>query len=342
MGTSPTINENQLSNTANVAALADDPYYLRKLSLVVGDANGDGVDLSALEVHFAVRTATVQTPHTLEARIYNMAPKTFAKLGVEYVQIALSAGYQNGPYGLIFGGLIAQVKHGKLDATTTYVDIIATDGDYAYNYSVVNASLAKGSTYADEQKLLIQSLKANVSEADAPAGSLIIGNNPDLPTGKSLRGQVFWGMSRDRLRNFATNTGTQWRIQSGAVDFIPKLGYIPGDAVVLSPSSGLIGVPELTIDGINARVLLNNNIRTGRIVKIDASLITQTNLITPTSASDPFFLPSTDPGGLYKVYSLVHTGHTLGNEWYTEIVCEAMNGTLPISSRRNEAVINGA
>lgn len=328
---------------AGVTALqTNQRLYGRKISLLVGDAQGNGLDLSQLEIQFSVTSACKQTPRKLEFRLYNVAPGTQARLKSEFLQVALSAGYTNGPFGLIFGGLITQVHVGREDACDSFVDVVAVDGDYAYNFSVVNVTLKAGSTAKDERDALIASLKANASEQDMPKGSYKLGYCADLPSQQTIRAKTLYGCTTDHLRRFAANIGAQWRLEGGSIDFIPKLGIIPGDAVVLSSKTGMIGIPQLTPDGVVVTCLLNPNIRTGRALKIDNTSISQTTLKAPINIEDPFYLPGTDPDSLYKVYSVKHYGDIREQAFYTEAICTAYDGTNPPNTQGFlDAIVNG-
>ena len=44
---------------------------------------------------------------------------------------------------------------------------------------------------------------------------------------------------------------------------IPMMGYRSGQEVVLTPKTGLIGMPEVAPDGIHAKCLLNPKLRWG-------------------------------------------------------------------------------
>lgn len=45
------------------------------------------------------------------------------------------------------------------------------------------------------------------------------------------------------------------------ITFIPLTGYLPGEVPVISPSTGLLGVPEETQNGIEFQTLLNQKSR---------------------------------------------------------------------------------
>jgi len=124
------------------------PQYLRKASLIIGQAAGDALDLSALRFVFDVRRGDLQTPNSARVRVFNVGPMTAQRVQKEFTRLVLQAGYE-GNYGIIFDGNIKQVRRGRVSQTDTYLDITAADGDSAYNFAVVNATLAAGSTSAD-------------------------------------------------------------------------------------------------------------------------------------------------------------------------------------------------
>ena len=120
--------------------------YLRTLSLVVANPAGAGLELGSLRVVFTVRRGDTQTPNACDARIYNLADKTANQIDKEFTQLVLKAGYQGTAPGLIFKGAIKQVRKGREDQRTTYVDVTAADGDEAYNFSYAALTLAAGAS----------------------------------------------------------------------------------------------------------------------------------------------------------------------------------------------------
>jgi hypothetical protein len=183
--------------------------------------------------------------------------------------VLLQAGYEDGPFGTIFDGSIIQAKRGRENATDTYLDIVAADGDQAYNFAVVNTSLPAGSTAKTRLDALTGSM--------APHG-VTPGYAPELPGAALPRGRVLFGMARDHMRTLADSTETKWSIQSGKVDLVPLTGVIPGEAIVLNAATGMVGIPEQTQDGIKVRCLLNPEIRMGRAIQIDNASINRAQL----------------------------------------------------------------
>jgi hypothetical protein len=333
MGTSPNF-------TSSVAGLqTSQPQWLRKCSLIVADANGNGVDLSSLHIKFSVTSATAQTAKKLEATIYNLADSTAQQIQNEFVQVQLMAGYQGGPYGIIFNGAIAYVRRGREDAITTFVTLTATDADAAYNWGTIQVTLAAG---ASQQNIL-----NSVLTALQPYG-IKAGNIPTLASTQLPRGKVMYGMVRDVLTDLANSCNCYWHFGDGQLNFVPRDGYIPGDVITISSSTGMIGVPEQTLDGLNVRALLNPNLKTGHLIQVPTSAITTgqyNSTIRQPNASTVPYLPGLSTNGLYMIYSLTQVGDTRSTPWYSEMICEARN---PVNSQalnsqtRAQAVVDGS
>lgn len=301
--------------------------WIRKCSLIVGDNGGDGLELGDFRVVFETVHKTVQTPGRAIIRIYNLKPESEKQIQKEFTKVTLSAGYSDpgAPYGVIFTGNAIEVHRGRENPVDTYLDILAADGDQAYNYAVVSKTLAPGSTFKDQLKAIEEVLK--------PHG-VTLGYIPDLGDAKMVRARVMHGMARDYLRTIARSTNTSWHIDQGKVNFIPNGGVKPGEAVVLNSQTGLIGRPVQTMNGILARCLLNPTIRIGGLVKIDQSSVNEfMGDLTPDGwanpATDVSFRPSVADDGQYKVLQLSSVGDTRGQPWYYDLILAPVNGTQP-------------
>jgi hypothetical protein len=289
----------------------------RSISLVLANAK-IAVDLSLMRIKFTVRQHDLQTPNSAVIRVYNLKKETAASI-TEGMQVTLSAGYQS-DLGQIFTGQVIQSRRGRENAADGYLDIIAADGDTAYTWATVNTSIAAGSTYQDRLSAIAKPM------ADK---GVTLGYVGDLPAGTLPRGKVLYGMARDHLRDMAQSTVSNWSIQSGNLNFYPKTGYVPGEAIVLSPDSGLIGIPEQTQDGIRATCLLNPALKVGGLVQIDSALINQIAR-NPSLTGDRDYenLASRNPvtsDGFYRALVVTQEGDTRGNDWKSDLICVAMN-----------------
>ena len=168
------------------------------------------------------------------------------------------------------------------------------------------------------------------------------GYKPEFSKNGSVRGQVFYGMARDALRDFAEQNDCTWSIQDGKITFIPLTSFIPGEVPLISQDTGLLGIPEVTQGGIKARVLLNPKLKIGQRIKLEATLnpfryplgsgVQRDNIALSISST------KTNADGLYYVMRAEHVGDTRGDEWYTDLTCLAVDATVPLDYAPKAAV----
>jgi hypothetical protein len=299
----------------------------RKVSLLLVEGE-QALDLSRLRFRFSTAQEDEESPNNCSIRVFNLNEDTVRKVQKEYTRVVLQAGYENGAFGVIFDGTIKQFRIGREgDAINSYLDILAADSDLAYNFATVNKTLAAGSS-ASERIAVILAAK---SKYGIKPGTLVIPS-----TGGVLpRGKVLFGMAKTMMRSEVQNIGATWSLQNGQVNVVPLDGYLPGEAVVLSALTGLIGRVEQTQDGVRARCLLNPKIVVGGLVKIDNKSVNQTVQQNPDAAPVAYNqwtgiqnLATVTADGLYRVYVAEHTGDTKGQEFYTDLVCLTVNPVL--------------
>lgn len=316
--------------------------FIRKWQLQVASQQ-ESVDLSPLRFHFRINQSDIDTPTTLEVRCYNVSSATAKKLSniKEYTDVILNAGYENGNYGTIFAGTIKQTKRGRESATDTFFDIFAAIDDLPYNFGVVNISLGAGQNGIQQQ---VDAIVGQLGSFGVSKGS-----TPDFNTiGTQLaRGKVLYGMAKDQLCNIAKTTKTSWSIQNHQLQMIPLTSYLPGEAVVLTMKTGMIGLPEQTQDGIRVKCLLNPRIVIGSAVKIDNASIQRAALppelarlpaeTDPSNAIFDFFPPlAAEADGLYRVLVNEMEGDTRGGRnspWYSDLTCLAINQSAPANQQ---------
>lgn len=306
--------------------ISGDAQWLRRVQLTLTDDNNQQLDLSELRVSFAVRQSDAQTPNTLDVVVYNPAEETARKVQREFRRVKLQAGYK-GHVATIFDGSIIQARYGRDNATDTYLNIRAADGDQAYNSSTISVTLAAGATAAD--------ILAAVMRALAPFG-VTAGYIAPMPGISLPRARTFDGMTRDVLRRISQEMGTSWSIQGSRLTVVPLTGQaLPDDPIILDAGSGLIGMPEQTLDGIQARALLNPKIKACGTVRINNKSIQEGryNLAYLGEVQNNYLRTNvriTDDG-LYRVIVADHFGDTHGNPWYTDIICVALGDPITMA-----------
>lgn len=293
--------------------------YLRKVNLIVSGGSGEGLDLSPMRIVFKTKKSDAQTPNTAEIRVYNLAPGTAKQIRDEFTTVTLQAGYESN-YGIIFTGNIKQVRFGRESGTDTYIDMACGDGDDAYNFAVVNTTLAAGANQSDQINAAGRSLEQR---------GVGVGFIDQTPAAALPRGKVMYGMARDYLRQSSEASQATWSIQDGKLQLVSRTGTLPNQAVLLNSKSGLVGTPEQTNDGINVRCLLNPLLKIGGRVKIDEDDIAEASLPNTEGDAAANNAASIASDGIYRVLTVEHNGDTRGNDWYSNIVCLAVDETAP-------------
>lgn len=300
--------------------------YLRKLSCVVGSGSS-ALDFSAFRVTFTVRRGDIQTPNSADIRIYNLSDNTANRIKNEFTTVILQAGYE-GNFGLLFQGTIKQVRKGRVDQKDSYVDITAADGDEAYNFARLSIALRAGYTPADVVQQFLTSFGSfGIKRGYVPAR---IADD----TNGAVRGRTFHGMTRDLCREFAVANSCAWNLNDGVLNFIPYDSYIPGPIPVIGPTTGLIGVPEQTQNGVLVRTLLNPNVKVGSLFRLDGTVNQQRiglDVLSTLSNQNLAQGAKVSASGLYYSLYSEHSGDTRAEPWFTDVTCLAADATkVPI------------
>ena len=331
--------------------LRDDPavsstgYAAQNPDSASGSGQSDlpGIELSALRCVFSIAKATISTPDIMHARIYNLSPQTLGKV-IEFTRVRVMAGYKYSNFGLIFDGEVVVYRKGKENPTDTYLEILAADGDQMYA-SVIVDSVKAGQKESDEMQKIEQARK------QVQPNYTTAYQAQNLYTRTIIRDRMIYGTSRSAERRFSRDYESDNFVDLGGHVMMEKSGYRPGTMVVLSPKTGLVGLPEVTPQGIQARCLLNPMLRLGGIVKIDTDALSGVAFLPGTLASrdangnitgpgaptggmilnnnllnnQSVDIAYTSPVGRYKICLMNYSGDTRGNQWYCDLVCVALN-----------------
>ncbi len=289
--------------------------WLRDCSLAVVGGSGAGLDLAALRLTFATRKGDTETPNSAEIRVYNLSDATASRMQREFTRVVLQAGYQ-GNLGVIFDGNIRQFRKGRENGVDSYMEIIAADGDQAYNFAMVNTTLAAGSKPGDRVTACLTEFQAK----GVGAGSL-----PDLGGNPLPRAKVMYGPAKKYMRDEANGTGCSWSIQDGGLTMVKRDGYLPGEAVVLTHETGLVGTAEQTNEGIKVRCLINPRLKVNGRIKLNNASIQRAKTELKMAAKRP---PAMDRDGIYRIIKVEFNGDTRGQDWYADMVCIGLDDTV--------------
>lgn len=277
--------------------------FLRKYRILV--AKGDEtVDVSDMRCKFRVEKQWAQQPNMTLLTIYNLSATTENDIIKNAESISIEAGYDNGIFGQIFRGNIIQFYRGKEDSTTYTLNILSLDGDNFLNYGTVAFSLNRGVGQREQ-------IERVAEKSSIPA---TIGDIKALDNSQKLsRGKVFFGASKDYLRDASKTSNAIFDVDNNVVN-IRKVDSIPeGKAVLLNTETGLVGFPSQTDLGVNCKALINPQIIVSGLIQIDNASVNQKQIALGK------FLRPLAADGVYRVIKLTHLGDTRGQEWYTTV-----------------------
>lgn len=285
----------------------------RKYRVIVAEKGMDGIDITGLRCVFSIDKSMSSEPNKSTVQIYNLASATQNFILSSAKRIIVEAGYDNSEqYGLIFDGDIVKALRRGAQSIDKITEIIAQDGDLFLNSGFISVSYAAGQ---NTESVLSQ--MQGIADDDMALGAV----SKDLKGTKLARGKAMFGQPKDYANMMAKSEGALFFVNDRKINLV-KPGDLPeGQIIDLSPTSGLIGTPEQTDDGISAKCLLNPLLNVNKLVHISNEYVQETSEIGKAILSS----------GVYKIIKLKHTGDTMGNDWYTEFDGVAQPGTVPLT-----------
>ncbi|NNB89939.1 phage protein [Corallococcus exiguus] len=248
-----------------------------------------------------VRTSGVE-PNTAEVTLYNLAETTRRHLSqVHRAQVRLSAGY-TGTVGLLFSGQarrVGGVQHVR-SGPDWLTRVECGDGETALTTSRITRSFAPGTSVRQVARALADTLNG-VDMGNLEKALTQVQDVP-FPHGFSTQSRT-----ADELTTLLASRGLSWSIQDGRLQVLGASEVEPGQAVLLTPETGLMGSPEYNTPDkakgpptLKVRSLLQPSLRPGVLVQVRAAAVQ----------------------GDFKVLKVTHNGDTHGPGWLSE--CETV------------------
>lgn len=253
-----------------------------------------------LRVSFEVTKTIKGEPNKATISVYNISPEYFNTLLAKKrdLVVKLFAGH-GAPVPIFIGNPIKDGVEYLRDGTERVLKIEAKDGYKAYKRTRLALSFGDVIT-------LREVVGRIAAEMGLPADMIDVPTDFEYTQGIQLSGQA--SKALDRL---ALSTGSDWSIQDGRLQFLPKskvrrtTGPLYADRL-----KNIIQEPSKKEKGINLTTFL------------DPTLI----------PGDRFQVEVTDAvayNGIYKVTALRHTGDTHAEPFYTEIEAKAWKPAPP-------------
>ena len=266
-----------------------------------------------LRCTFTVEKVGYQTPWYADLAIWNLAGDTtqdiITECQKEGSRVIIEAGYKDGAYGKICDMPIFQPLFTRENVTDHILTLHCIDGLGVMTGNFASLTLNSGVKYGDIIKKMAATAKTPI-----PVDKI----SSSLSEKKSDRGVVIFGDPKEYLRDICRDEVAQWWTDAGKLNINKLDDNYTGEALVISPSTGLIGTPEQVTNGVSFRTLLNPNLKLSNpmmVVKIDQAVIRQMKLQYGSLPPSPL-----DQDGQYKIIKVVYSGDTRGDEWYSSCV----------------------
>lgn len=275
-------------------------------TLIEGGAPRGGARFG-FDCKFTVKRSLKPEPNTLEIDVYNLGLDTIAALSVPKQAIQLDAGYTGGMCTLFIGYArsVATVRSGA-DSETK---VTGGDGEQALRKARVNVSMPATPTapkdIAEAITKTMSSVTAGIGKgnADRVVEKLGAGLNAGLAKLGKV-GVTLVGSAPRQMTALAKSTGLEWSVQADKLQVLERGKALADQAIVLNPSTGLIGIPTVETKGntagrVKARALMVPDLFPGRVVVIQSEAVT----------------------GQFRVEATTHSGQFSagGQDWYVDL-----------------------
>jgi hypothetical protein len=307
----------------------------------------DNLNLSAVDFEFETLSTIKSVPNRCVLTVWDLNPEHRAQLlkrtrpaavasGFGAVAIGTSgkgtaipvqieAGYLNN-LSVIFSGDLREVASQREPVDWKTV-ISGDEGGRSYREARINQSFAKGTPIANVISACAQALGIGLGNvANFTAAAQVTGMGTALAHAWTLSGSV-----KDELTRLLDSCGLTWSVQKGVLQVLAKGTPLNLGSILLSPSTGLYGSPEASID---------STVSLGNAQQFDPSRPQKTaKPVKPKSQSIIRFkaaiIAGLDPGrtvviqsaafsGTYMLTEVRTIGKSWSDDWHRDCVARAV------------------
>lgn len=211
--------------------------------------------------------------------------------------VSLSIGYENTPMDQIFKGEMRRSFSAK-DGSDWVTTLQTGDGDKAAK-ARINRSYRAGTPKQAVLNDLLKNLNGVGIDAGNAKKAFASGSYKDgIDSVLSSVAKV--GGTYDILKDLGRSAGLNVQVQDGEL-VVTKVGEpLEASAIVLSPSTGLIGTPQRGVKKeAKIKALIMPGLRPKRLVQVESPTLT----------------------GLYIIAKSKYKGEARGNDWYVDLEC---------------------
>jgi hypothetical protein len=256
----------------------------------------DTIEITDLDCTFQVEKSLASgKPNTAEVKIWNLTEDQISHLeNVKTPAVKIEAGYGD-TLSTIFLGRLRTANtedDGPADTVTT---ISSGDGEVQIQTARINKPIGKNTKAEDVIRELVKALgvgEGNLSQAV---------KDIQLTIGGQLfpEGGILSGSAAREMTGICRSVGLGWSIQDGKLLLLPLGKVLEGEALLVSPETGMIGSPTVDNNGImTVKMLLIPDVFPGRKLVLESKRLK----------------------GQYRIETARYSGDTSGvGDWYVEV-----------------------
>lgn len=262
-------------------------------------ANSSDPEPTAID--FTVLLSSKPRDNLATISLRNISPASLGQLEEEGAIATLRAGWQ-ALSGQIFGGTIAKrgVDTSRSDApshattvrnSATFITTIeAGESELVLQDTFITKSFAR----ATDNITILKSIASDLG--------VFLGEESLIDLLSYSGGWTYQGKADQALDELVKDIDAEWSIQAGQLLILKDGQSISEEAYVISPLSGMLGVPSVSKDGIELKSLL----------------------LAPLRPSRRIIVRSENVNGTYIIDEVTHAGSSRGQEWSSSIKAKAV------------------
>lgn len=233
----------------------------RRIEVTAGVPGGLGKTWTDLDISFEVELSNGRRSNKASVKILNLGDASIGLLEEKDVVVEVSAGYGSIVGPIFVGSITPRGVKTSWSGTTRTTLVSAVSDSKAYKRRTA-ASYAAGI----KAKAILQDLARTMQVGE--------GNIGDVAELEYTTGHVLMGNASDAFNQVAVDLGMQWSIQDGQIQILKTGELLPGQAILLTPSSGLIGSAQRAKGGVSLNAMFDLNFKIGGQIKIESRDVT--------------------------------------------------------------------
>jgi len=280
----------------------------RTYRLVLKSGDEELVYEPPMQIRFHVDMKGGSSGATADVTVYGLSRKSRKLIFQQFDKLSLSAGYGD-KRGLLFDGVIRNVETGR-EGSDQYIRFYAIAAGREQLLAYVNRSWGANTPKAEIIRDVAEAMLLPVE---------FIGDFSDLPP--AIKGAVISKPAISALDELASLHSFAWIRTPNRLTIIriyPDGGRASrnGPPHPVSAENGMVGSPQILINGVEVKILLNAAITPADRIVVNAE--------TRNFAFSGVYLAEmpqdrTGGNGLYTVVDMTHQGDFYGDTWVTSM-----------------------